>query len=154
MMLAYIIRRLLYAIPILIGVNLLTFALFFVVNTPDDMARMQLGVKRVTPEAIEKWKAERGYDKPLVWNSAAAGGAKLTDTIFFSKSVRMFAADFGRADDGRDIAREIGAAWGRAWPSRCRPSSSACSSRFPSPCCWCSSAPRRWTSAASCCAWR
>jgi len=106
-MLAYIIRRLLYAIPILIGVNLLTFGLFFVVNTPEDMARMQLGVKRVTPEAIQKWKAERGYDKPLVWNSAAAGGAKLTDTIFFSKSVRMFAADFGRADDGRDIAREI-----------------------------------------------
>ena len=33
-MLAYIVRRLLYAIPILIGVNLLTFALFFVVNTP------------------------------------------------------------------------------------------------------------------------
>jgi peptide/nickel transport system permease protein len=106
-MLAYIIRRLLYAIPILIGVNLLTFGLFFVVNTPDDMARMQLGVKRVTPEAIQKWKAERGYDKPLVWNAAADGGARLTDTIFFSKSVRMFAADFGRADDGRDIAREI-----------------------------------------------
>ena len=106
-MLAYIIRRLLYAIPILIGVNLLTFGLFFVVNTPDDMARMQLGVKRVTPEAIQKWKAERGYDKPLLWNSAAAGSAALTDTIFFSKSVRMFAFDFGRADDGRDIAREI-----------------------------------------------
>ena len=52
-MLAYILRRLLYAIPILVGVNLITFALFFVVNTPDDMARMQLGVKRVTPEAIE-----------------------------------------------------------------------------------------------------
>ncbi len=106
-MLAYIIRRLLYAIPILVGVNLLTFALFFVVNTPDDMARMQLGVKRVTPEAIQKWKAERGYDKPLVWNSAAAGGARLTDTILFGKSVRMFVGDFGRADDGRDIAREI-----------------------------------------------
>ena len=54
-MLAYIVRRLLYAIPILIGVNLLTFALFFVVNTPDDMARMQLGVKRVTPEAFGIW---------------------------------------------------------------------------------------------------
>ena len=64
-MISYIIRRVLYAIPILIGINLLTFALFFVVNTPDDMARMQLGQKRVTPEAIEKWKAERGYDKPL-----------------------------------------------------------------------------------------
>ena len=59
-MLAYIVRRLLYAPLILIGVNLLTFALFFVVNTPDDMARMQLGAKRVTPEAIERWKVERG----------------------------------------------------------------------------------------------
>ena len=79
-MIAYLIRRILYAIPILIGVNLLTFALFFVVNTPDDMARMQLGVKRVTPEAIQKWKAERGYDKPLVWNGAKEGAAKATDT--------------------------------------------------------------------------
>ena len=111
-MLAYVIRRLLYAIPILFGVNLFTFALFFVVNTPDDMARMQLGVKRVTPEAIQKWKAERGYDKPLVWNAAAAGNEKLTDTILFSKSVRMFVGDFGRADDGRDIAREIGTRMG------------------------------------------
>ncbi|HJW27498.1 MAG TPA: ABC transporter permease [Rhodocyclaceae bacterium] len=106
-MLAYLVRRLLYAIPILIGVNLLTFALFFVVNTPDDMARMQLGVKRVTPEAIQKWKAERGYDKPLLWNSQAAGAATVTDTIFFDKSARMFVGDFGRAEDGRDIAREI-----------------------------------------------
>src|SRR4030066_56670 len=48
-MIAYLIRRLLYAIPILIGVNLLTFALFFVVNTPDDMARMQLGLAIALP---------------------------------------------------------------------------------------------------------
>lgn len=111
-MLAYIVRRLLYAIPILIGVNLLTFALFFVVNTPDDMARMQLGVKRVTPEAIEKWKAERGYDKPLLINAEAAGLASLTETIFFEKSARMFIGDFGRAEDGRDIAREIASRMG------------------------------------------
>ena len=106
-MLAYLVRRLLYALPILIGVNLITFALFFVVNTPDDMARMQLGVKRVTPEAIERWKAERGYDKPLFLNLAASGSAVFSDTIFFTKSARMFAGDFGRAEDGRDIAREI-----------------------------------------------
>ena len=106
-MLAYLIRRLAYAIPILIGVNLLTFALFFVVNTPDDMARMQLGIKRVTPEAIAHWKAERGYDKPLFWNAAAEGGKRLSETIFFAKSVRMFVFDFGRAEDGRDIAEEI-----------------------------------------------
>ena len=107
-MFAYIVRRLLYAPLILIGVNLLTFALFFVVNTPDDMARMQLGVKRVTPEAIEKWKVERGYDKPLFINSAAPGSGVVTETIFFEKSARLFVGDFGRADDGRDIAREIG----------------------------------------------
>jgi peptide/nickel transport system permease protein len=111
-MLAYIVRRLLYAIPILIGVNLITFALFFIVNTPDDMARMQLGVKRVTPEAIEKWKAERGYDKPLFVNAAAGGVGKITETIFFEKSARMFVGDFGRAEDGRDIAREIAARMG------------------------------------------
>ena len=106
-MLAYILRRLLYAVPILIGVNLITFALFFVVNTPDDMARMQLGVKRVTPEAIQKWKAERGYDKPLFLTTEAGGASLVTETIFFQKSVRMFTGDFGRAEDGRDIAREI-----------------------------------------------
>src|SRR5574341_54709 len=107
-MLSYIIRRALYAIPILIGINLITFALFFLVNTPDDMARMQLGVKRVTPEAIEKWKAERGYDKPLLWNGQAQGASKLTDTIFYAKSVRLFVFDFGAAEaDNRDIANEI-----------------------------------------------
>jgi peptide/nickel transport system permease protein len=154
-MLAYIIRRLLYAIPILIGVNLLTFALFFVVNSPDDMARMQLGVKRVTPEAIEKWKAERGYDKPLVWNAEAAGSAtSFTDTIFFSKSVRMFAGDFGRADDGRDIAREIGDRMGPSWPSRCRPSSSACSSRSAFALLLVFFRATALDFGASCCAWR
>ncbi len=106
-MIAYLIRRLLYAIPTLVGVNLLTFALFFVVNTPDDMARMQLGIKRVTPEAIEKWKQQRGYDKPLLVNSAARGVGKLTDTIFWQKSVNMFVLDFGYSDDGRSISREI-----------------------------------------------
>ena len=106
-MIAYLMRRLLYAIPILIGVNLLTFALFFMVNTPDDMARMQLGVKRVTPEAIEDWKRERGYDRPLFVNASSEGSARFTDTIFFDKSVRLFAFDFGFSDDGRDIGREI-----------------------------------------------
>lgn len=106
-MLNYIIRRTLYAVPILIGVNLITFTLFFVVNTPDDMARMQLGIKYVTPEAIEKWKVERGYDKPLLFNETQDGLEKFTQTIFFEKSVTMFVFDFGRADDGRDIGQEI-----------------------------------------------
>ena len=111
-MLAYILRRVLYAIPILIGVNLITFALFFVVNTPDDMARMQLGVKRITPEAIEKWKQERGYDKPLFFDAKRQGLARVTQTIFFDKSVKLFAFDFGAAEDRRDIGAEIRARMG------------------------------------------
>ena len=86
-MFAYIVRRVLYAIPILIGVNLLTFALFFVVNSPDDMARSQLGEKYVTPEAIENWKRKNGYDKPLFLNGEAGGTSTVTETIFFQKSV-------------------------------------------------------------------
>ena len=113
-MFAYIVRRLLYAIPILIGVNLLTFTLFFVVNTPDDMAVSQLGEKYVTPEAIENWKRKNGYDKPLFINGEAPGTSRLTDTIFFNKSVRLFAFDFGRSESGRDITTDVST---RMWPS-------------------------------------
>ena len=113
-MTAYIVRRLLYAIPILIGVNLITFTLFFVVNSPDDMARMNLGMKRVTPEAVETWKREHGYDKPLAYNPSAEGTGRLTDTIFFEKSVKLFAFDFGSSDAGRDIGYDI---LQRMWPS-------------------------------------
>ncbi len=113
-MMAYIIRRTLYAIPILIGVNVLTFVLFFVVNSPDDMARMQLGEKRLTEEAIQSWKEERGYDKPLLFNHQEQGFGKVTETIFFKKSVRLFLFDFGRSDSGRDISQDIKQ---RMWPS-------------------------------------
>ncbi len=113
-MLAYVIRRTLYAIPILIGVNLITFALFFVVNTPNDMARIHLGTKHVTPEAIARWKTDHGYDKPLFFNKADQGTARWTDTLFVEKSLALFAFHFGPADDGRDIGREIKT---RMWPS-------------------------------------
>lgn len=113
-MLAYIIRRLGYAIPILIGVNLLTFALFFVVNTPDQMAQVQLGDKHVTAEAIQEWKAQRGYDKPLLLNSEEVGLSTVTNTIFYEKSLRLFALDFGKSDAGRSIAADIEQ---RMWPS-------------------------------------
>jgi peptide/nickel transport system permease protein len=106
-MFAYMVRRILYAIPILIGVNLITFVLFFVVNTPDDMARMQLGQKHVTQEAIDSWKQEHGYHKPLLYNAEQSGVSMVTDTIFFTKSVRLFVFDFGKADDGRPIGYDI-----------------------------------------------
>lgn len=113
-MIAYIVRRMLYAIPILIGVNIITFLLFFTVNSPDDMARLYLGNKRITQEQIDNWKAERGYDKPLFYHAEAQGSGKFTDTIFMDKSLSLFAFDFGRSDSGRDIGYDISQ---RMWPS-------------------------------------
>jgi len=112
--LAYIIRRLFYAIPILIGVNLLTFTLFFVINSPDNMAVSQLGHKYVTPEGIQAWKKKNGYDLPLFYNPRAEGSAAITETIFFTKSIRLFAFDFGRSESGRDITTDVST---RMWPS-------------------------------------
>jgi len=106
-MINYIIRRLGYGVLILIGVNLFTFVLFFTVNTPDDMARMNIGGKRVTQDAIEKWKVERGYNKPLLWNAQKPGVEKITDTIFYERSVQLFAFRFGASDSGRDIGHEL-----------------------------------------------
>lgn len=113
-MLNYIVRRSLYGLLVLIGVNLATFYLFFAVNTPDDMARMNIGGKRVTPELIEKWKVERGYNKPLWWNDQAKGQDKITETIFWERSVSLFSFDFGRADSesagsiGDQVATRMG----------------------------------------------
>jgi len=44
---AYIVRRVLYAIPIMVG------------------------VKCVTPDAIREWKLERGNDRPLLYYTQA-----------------------------------------------------------------------------------
>lgn len=113
-MFSYIMRRLLYMIPILIGVNLLTFALFFLVNTPDDIARIHLGQKHVTKGAIETWKHHHGYDKPLFLNQEDRIPKNLTNTIFFQKSFKLFAFDFGFSDAGRDISYDVSQ---RMWPS-------------------------------------
>ena len=113
-MIQYLIRRILYAVPLLIGVNIITFVLFFVVNSPDDMARMHLGQKHVTTEAVAKWKQERGYDLPLFRNNQAEGVKQFTETIFYQKSVGLFLFRFGRADNGEDIGADISQ---RMWPS-------------------------------------
>jgi len=114
-MFTYIIRRILYAVPILIGVNLITFMLFFMVNTPEDMARAHLGAKEVTPSMIASWKEERGYDKPLFFNPKAEGViGKVGDTLFVQETLKLFVFDFGYSDSKRDILRDIKE---RMWPS-------------------------------------
>ncbi len=113
-MIKYIFKRLLYAIPILIGVNLLTFALFFIVNSPDEVARLHLGNKRVTPEQIQSWNQERGYNNPLFYNQSELGIKSFTKTIFYQKSFKLFLFEFGISDSGRDIKHDIKQ---RMWPS-------------------------------------
>ncbi|MYN13731.1 ABC transporter permease subunit [Pusillimonas sp. TS35] len=105
----YVLRRLLYGALILVGVNLLTFVLFFAVNTPDDMARLAIGGQRVSQTAIDRWKAERGYDKPLFFNAEATGSSAWTNTVFYQRSVPLLRFDFGFSDQGRDIGHEVGA---------------------------------------------
>ncbi len=115
-MFRFVLKRIAYGALVLLGVNLITFVLFFTVNTPDDMARLNLGGKRISAEAIDKWKAERGYDKPLYWNQQEQGSAQLTETIFWERSVSLFALEFGRADSesAGDIGHEVGR---RMWVS-------------------------------------
>ena len=105
-MIAYLLRRVAYALAVLFGVHLVTFTLFFAVNTPEDQARLQLG-RRVTTEAIHRWEAEHGYDRPLYFNAAAPGLGKLTDTVFFATTRDMAELNFGHTNEGLDISYEM-----------------------------------------------
>ena len=106
-MVGYIIRRLIYAVPIMLGIVLLTFVLFFVVNSPAAMARRTLGMK-ATPEAIEAWVKARGYNLPLFYNAGEKGFGKVISTLFVQKCARVLVLDLGRSDaSDRDIGQEI-----------------------------------------------
>lgn len=115
-MFAYIVRRLLYAIPILIGVNLITFFLFNFINDPISQARKELG-KAAKTENVNLWLKRNGYQqkdgtpRPYYLNTTAASQNLLTDTVFFDKSVRKLYFDFGKSNRQIDITREI---WTRA----------------------------------------
>ena len=113
-MIVYLIRRILYAIPILLIINLITFSLFFMINSPDDMARMHLGQKHIKPIAIIQWKEQHGYNLPLFYNADRQGVATIKDTLFFQKSIALLTFHFGMSDAGRDIGFDISE---RMWPS-------------------------------------
>ncbi len=143
-MIRYILKRMLYAVPILIGINIITFALFFMVNSPDDMARMQLGEKHVKPSVIEHWKKTHGYDLPLFYNDQKAGIEQFSQTLFTQKSLKLLLFDFGVSDSGRDISYDIS---NRMWPSLAIAIPVlliGISSIFLSPCAWHFSAPVVW----------
>ena len=93
---------------------MLTFTLFFVVNSPEEVARLHLGNKRVTQEQIISWNEERGYNNPLFYNTNEKGLNAFKETIFYEKSFKLFLFEFGLSDSGRDIKYDIKQ---RMWPS-------------------------------------
>ena len=94
-MLRYIIRRFLYAIPILIGVLLLTFFLFFGTSSPETIARRNLSSRNPTQAQIKQWLDDHGYNKPV--------GEQLKKS-----TVDMLAFHFGKSDaSGEDIWSRI-----------------------------------------------
>jgi peptide/nickel transport system permease protein len=101
-MIAYLIRRLLFGALTVMGVLLLLFILFFLVATPDDIARKAVGEKAL-PEALAQWKATHGYDRPRVWNPQHP-----FDTILADHFRRMLTFNFGRSDaDNAPISERL-----------------------------------------------
>lgn len=88
---AYVLRRLGYGVVVVFGVLFLLFLLFFTVTEPDDIARMALGDK-APPEALEQWKVNHGYDRPLwPWQD-------WDDNLLFDHYRKMLTFDFGLSD--------------------------------------------------------
>ncbi len=103
---AYVIRRLLYGVGVVLGVLFLLFILFFTVTKPDDIARRALGEK-APAEVIEQWKINHGYDRPLwPWQD-------WDDNLLFDHYRRMLTFDFGLSDaDDSPIIDRIAAGMG------------------------------------------
>lgn len=94
-MLRYIIRRILYAFPVLVGVSLVTFLLFYCVFPPEQIARRNLSAKNPTSQQIQEWLIAHNYDKPLT-------------TQFKTHMTGLFLLQFGRSDStGEDIRSRI-----------------------------------------------
>jgi peptide/nickel transport system permease protein len=85
----YLARRILYMIPTLIGVSLLTFLLFFMIFSPETLARRNLSAKNPSPAQIATWVHEHGYDRPKA-------------VLFKEHMESMLTFDFGRSDKTKD----------------------------------------------------
>src|SRR3981189_2416275 len=63
-MLGFVARRLLYLVPVLIAVSLLTFLIASLL--PGDLAYVILG-DQATPEKVEALRHDMGLDQPVWW---------------------------------------------------------------------------------------
>jgi len=103
----YIIRRLLYMIPIVFGVMLITFILFNVVGGDRSV---ELAGKTASAETIAEIRHEYGWDKPMYFNTVAAGerGFKgLFDSQLFHHLRKCLTLDFGKSIRDRRFIIDI-----------------------------------------------
>lgn len=110
-MIRYLVRRVLYAVPITLGVMLLTFLLFFVVQSPEAMATRILGEK-VPPEVRREWLHARGYDRALFLNVPGVKGHDPArawwDSQFVARMGELARFDLGTSDvTGERVAAEF-----------------------------------------------
>src|SRR5260370_14626801 len=63
-MLGFVARRLLYLVPVLVAVSLLTFLIASLL--PGDLAYVILG-DQATPEKVEALRHDMGLDQPIWW---------------------------------------------------------------------------------------
>ncbi|MHC4479345.1 MAG: ABC transporter permease [Planctomycetota bacterium] len=94
-MIGYIIRRVLYTIPLVLGVCVLTFLLFDVAFPPRARAVQELG-KHADEKSIQEMIHTRGWDKGLFWNAGAEGLERLSDTRFVNHMEKLLLFRFGR----------------------------------------------------------
>ena len=106
-MIAYIVRRVLYTIPLVLGVCILTFLLFDVVFSPRQRAMRERG-RHADEKQIEDLIRSRGWDKGLFYNSEAKGIRRLSDTRFVNHMSKLLLFRFGRSEKTHeDIGRKI-----------------------------------------------
>jgi peptide/nickel transport system permease protein len=94
-MITYVIRRLLYTIPIVFGVLLLTFVLFTIVG--GDIS-IEIAGKNATPETIREIREEYGLNKPLFLS---------WDSQFINHFKGALTFNFGRARDREPVIDKI-----------------------------------------------
>ncbi|MCC6309559.1 MAG: ABC transporter permease [Trueperaceae bacterium] len=97
-MTAYLIRRILGLIPVLVGVTLLIFFLTRII--PGDPAQAMLG-ERAAPKLIERLRTDLGLDRPLFLNTAGfretGNIGTLFDSQYFDYMGGMLRGDLGRS---------------------------------------------------------
>ncbi|MGD0657925.1 MAG: ABC transporter permease [Syntrophorhabdales bacterium] len=98
-MVYYIIRRILLAVPTVVGVCLVTFLLFNVFASPEAVARRQLG-KNPTEVQVKAWISAHGMDKPMFFNLKAAQDGRLHpfDSRFWNQMRELLLFQFPESD--------------------------------------------------------